>query len=103
MSETLIYFYVKFCFKYVIHRSGGLIPTFNMLQGIGFTYRNVLITAVTRETIEIRRVWSEEHRYVSTTKYKENLQGSFNKSLENPKDGAHSIENGLVLVSIITD
>ena len=28
--------------------------------------------------------------------------GSFNKSLENPRNGAHSIENNLVLVSIIT-
>ena len=30
------------------------------------------------------------------------IQGSLKKSLENPSDGARSIENGLVLVSIIT-
>ena len=30
------------------------------------------------------------------------LRGSFNKSSENPKVGANSIENGLVSVSIIT-
>ena len=26
----------------------------------------------------------------------------FNKSLENPRDGARSIENGVILVSIVT-
>ena len=30
------------------------------------------------------------------------LRGSFNKTLENSRDGACIIENGLVLVSIIT-
>ena len=30
------------------------------------------------------------------------VQGAFNKSLENPRDGARIIENCLVLVSIIT-
>ena len=30
------------------------------------------------------------------------IRGSFNKSLENPRDGARSIENDLVLASIIT-
>ena len=30
------------------------------------------------------------------------IRGSFNKSLENPIDGARSIENGFVLISIIT-
>ena len=44
----------------------------------------------------------QRKKYYLDSEFQTYIRGSFNKSLENPRDSACNIENGLVLVSIIT-
>ena len=58
--------------------------------------KNLYNRSIAKEAIFLK------NNYKNNKNEKNLLRGSFNKSLENPRDGARNIKNGFVLINIIT-